>query len=341
MFTSIRTDQAIEQFLINSGFSTSQYDLDTGITTIPFALFEKGTKAGHYLNQLVQAEDGNLYQTEEGIVRFQNRQAWDNFPYFNVQRVISTSQVLESRTPNTSHLINVVEIKSKIRQKQPEQVIYKSALTDDSLTIPGNGSREILVNFEDPILEMITPASSGTSYYVANSQADGEGTNLTSSISVTYAYKFASAAKITFSNSSSTKAYITDLNITGRPAKYIKSIYYRDKRSLSVTAYEEQPYLVENDYIQDESWANSYAQMILNDYSQPENIQELVIRAIPELQFGDLISWQGRYWRVFGINTKLDPNAGFIQTLKILQREVVSYFRIGISTIGGTDQIAP
>ncbi len=343
MFTSIRTDQAIEQFLVSSGFSTSQYDLDAGISVIPFALFEKGTKAGTYLNQLVQAENGRMYQDEEGIIRFQNRQAWDVFPYFNVQRVITTSQVIDARTPDTSHLINVVEVKSKVRAKQPEQIIFRSA-TGDGLPVQATSTKEVFMNFEDPVLSMTTPSATGTaSYFKANSSIDGTGTDLTSSISVQRVSRFARAAKIIFYNSSATDAYITELVVTGRPAKLIKDIYYRDQRGISVTAYEEQPYLVENDYIQDESWADSYAQLILNDFSQPENIQELVIRAIPELQFGDLISWQGKYWRVFGISTKLDPHAGFIQTIKILQRNeatTTSYFRIGISVIGGNDKIA-
>ena len=108
-----------------------------------------------------------------------------------------------------------------------------------------------------------------------------------------------------------------------------------------MTAYEERPYKIENDYIQSQSWANSFAQMVLNDFSDPESLQEITIRALPELQMGDLISWQGRYWRIYGIKTSISPSGGFLQTIKILQRTIVSYFRIGISTIGSTDQIAP
>jgi hypothetical protein len=81
--------------------------------------------------------------------------------------------------------------------------------------------------------------------------------------------------------------------------------------------------------------------MILNDFASPENLQKIVIKAIPELQMGDLISWQGRYWRIYDIKTTLDPSAGFIQELMLLQRTITTYFRIGISTIGGSDQIAP
>jgi len=131
------------------------------------------------------------------------------------------------------------------------------------------------------------------------------------------------------------------MTIYGRPAKVINDIYFREKRDASVTAFEERPYKIENNYINSSVWANSFANMVLDDYSQPQKLIELTIKAIPELQLGDLISWQGKYWRVWGIKSKLSAQDGFIQELKLLQRNIITYFRIGISSIGGPDGIAP
>lgn len=333
MFTSQRSDQVLEQLLIDSGFSTSQYDLDYGINIIPFGEFEVGQKFGDIIQKIVQAENGILWQDEEGIIRFQNRQAWDNYPYFNVQRIITTSQVIEARTPNADHIVNVVEVKAKPRAKQQNQLLWKLS---SPIEIQAGSDYELFVNYEDPILEVNTQPN-----LIANTESDASGTDASSSVSIKSFSQFARASKIVLRNNYSSTVFITDMSIYGRPAKVSKDIYLRAQDDSSVTAYEERPFVIENEYIGDESWANSYAQMILNDYSEPESLQELVIRAIPELQLGDLISWQGRYWRVFGINTKLDPLSGFIQELKILQRTITTYFRIGISTIGGSDQIAP
>src|SRR3990167_9558119 len=99
--------------------------------------------------------------------------------------------------------------------------------------------------------------------------------------------------------------------------------------------------MIDNQFIQNQDWADSFAEVLLEDYAQVENLQKITIRAIPELQLGDLISWQGRYWRIYDIKTSLDPGSGFIQELTMLQRTIRQYFRIGISTIGGTDKIAP
>lgn len=331
IFTGLRSDQVIENLLINSGFSTSQYDLDYGINIIPFAEFNVGDRFGDIINQIVQAENGYFWQTEEGILKFQNRQAWTNNPYNQVQRIISTSQVIEQVTPNTEHIINVVEVIAKPRAKQPNQLVWKLST---SIEVPANSTIEQFINYDDPMLSVDAPV------FVANTQSDGVGADATSFITIKK-YDFARASKLKITNSASYSVFITLMTIYGRPAKVINDIYFREKRDASVTAFEERPYKIENNYINSSVWANSFANMVLDDYSQPQKLIELTIRAIPELQLGDLISWQGKYWRVWGISSKLSAQDGFIQELKLLQRNIVTYFRIGISTIGGTDGIAP
>lgn len=333
MFTGLRTDQVIENAFTQLGMSTSQYELDYGINIIPFGLFEAGIDFWDMLNQIVQAENGYLYQDEQGIFRFENRQHWDNSPHNAVQRIIATFEVLSTKAPDYDNLINSVEVVSKVRAKQPNQLLFKLGAP---LELLSESDTTLFVDFDDPILELDTPQ-----FYSANTLESGEGSDITNSISVKSIDKFAKATKIVFSNNGSVSGFLTELSLYGRPAKVISDLYYRAQDDSSVTAYEERPFRIENNYIQNVSWANSLSQMILRDYSEPENIQEITIRAIPELQFGDLISWQGRYWRVFGINSEIRPEVGFIQKLTLLQRTVTAYFRIGLSTIGGTDRIAP
>lgn len=336
MFTGQRTDQVLTTMMETLGFTTSQYDFDYGVNVIGFGQWEVGDKFGDIADKMVKAENGHLYQDETGIVRFDNRQKWSMFPYFNVQRVISTSQVISAETPNQDHLINVVEIKAKPRAKQPEQLVWKLPVP---IELAATSDTEYFVNFDDPMLEVITPAT--PTNYVANTESDGTGTDVSASVTITTLNAFARAAKLVFTNTTSAVAYVTTLNIYGRPAKIAQDIYYRGVDASSRTAYEEQIYLINNDYIQDTTWAQSLSTIMLRDYSTPGGLQRISVRAIPELQFGDLISWQGRYWRVYGIKSQIDPGVGFVQELDILQSTIYSYFRIGISTIGGSDQIAP
>jgi hypothetical protein len=341
MFTSQTTDTVLETLMTNMGMNTAQYDLDPGINIIPFGLFEKGTRFGDIINQLVQAENGHFYQDESGIFKFENRQHWDSSPYTQVQRIILTGQVINAEAPNMDHLINVVEIKAQIKQKQPAQTIFNlPALT--FITVPGNSSLDQFFEFQDAVLQLTDPTNGGAnSYFVANSASDETGTDLTSSIQVNNLGTFAKSVKYRFTNTSSYTVYITQLVLSGRVAKHTSDLYYRQQDDSSVTAYEEQPLRIENDYIQNESWAASLSQMLLTDYSDVENLQKITIRAIPELQLGDLVSWQGRYFRIYNIAAQLNPSVGFVQELTMLQRQITSYFRIGISVVGGTDKIAP
>lgn len=341
MFTAKRTDEVLTTLFGSLGMSTAQYDLDYGINIIPFGLFEAGTRFSDIIHQLVQAENGHLYQDESGIFKFENRQHWDSSPYTQVQRIVLTGQVIEAGSPDTDHIINVVEIKAPLRQKQPLQTIFNLPSLS-FIELPPNSDTDKFFEFEDPVLALTHPSNGGAnSFYVANSANDETGTDLSSSITVINIGSFAKAVKYRFRNNSSTTAYITQFVLAGRVAKKYGDLYYRAKDDSSVTAYEEKPYQIDNPYIQNESWANSLAQLVLNDFSDPENLQKITIRALPELQMGDLVSWQGRYWRVFDIKTKLSPSDGYVQDLTLLQRTITSYFRIGISTIGGADSIAP
>jgi hypothetical protein len=331
MFTSKRTDEVIETILQNLGYSTAQYDLDYGINLIPFGLFETGSKYTDVINKLVQAEYGHFYQDEQGKLRFENRQHWTNSPYTQVQRILYTSQVLDAKQPDDHQIINVVEVKAKPRAKQPNQLVFTLS---GPITLAASASTEYWINFDDPMLSIDTPV------YVANTASDASGTDSTASVTNTI-YKFAKSAKIKFNNTLAYPVYITAMTIYGRPAKVYQDVYARVQDDSSVTAYEERHYQIENEYIGDALWANQIGQMIVDDFSEPQNLQEITIRAIPELQMGDLVSWQGRYWRIFGIKTSVSPGTGFVQTLKLLQRTIATYFRIGISTIGGSDKIAP
>lgn len=341
MFTGQRTDQVMATLLGTMGMNTAQYDLDTGINIIPFGIFDKGASMQNIFNDLAQAEYGHVYMDESGILKFRNRQWGDTSPYNAVQKIILTGQVISAEAPNDDHIINVVEVRSKVYQKQPSQTVFNlPPLT--FITVPASSSLVQFFEFQDPILQLTDPTNGGAnSYYIANTASDGSGTDSTSSIQIANMGTFAKAVKYRFTNTSTSTLYITQLVMAGRAAISPTDIYVRNRDDSSVTAYEEQVYPIENDYIQNQDWANSLSQLILSDFSDPENLQKITIRAIPELQLFDLISWQGRYWRVYNIRAQLDPSVGFVQELTLLQRNITTYFRIGVSTIGSSDKLAP
>lgn len=334
MYTGITTDQAIKKMFILQGMSTAQFRLDPGINTIPFFYYDTSANyLSDVLNTLVQSENGHLYQDETGIFRFENRQHWDSAPYTQVQKIITTSMVIDAQAPNDDHIVNIVQVDVNTLEKQSGATLY--TLSTPIVLEPGNNT--VMVNFANPTMQANAPT------YAANANSDGSGSDMTGNVSITSTNVYAQSATYTFHNSSATVAYLTSMTITGRQAipanNTTQIIESRDNES--VTAFQEQILTINNPYIQNPSWAASLGQVIANTYGKPESLQIITIRAIPELQIGDLISWQGIQWRIWDIKAKLDPSTGFIQDLSLLKRDTsATYFRIGISTIGSLDRIA-
>lgn len=347
VFTAVSTDTVIESLFTQLGMSTAQYNLDPGINVIQFAAIEKGAAFGNVINDLVESENGHLYQDEEGKLRFENRQHWDSSPHNTVQRIVLTGQVINAEAPDDDHIINSVEIKVPVRSKAINQKLWSLSAP---VLVLANSTKEIFADFTDddgplPVLEVTAPTyvASGatTSAYATNVLEDNSGTTNDAAISLKSFSQFVTSYKMVFQNTSTQNTYITALELWGRPAKVTSEVYTRRERDASVTAYEERPITIENRFIQNQDWADSFAEVLLEDFADIENLQTITIRAIPSLQLGDLISWQGNHWRVFNIRAKLDADNGFTQELKLLQRTIKDYFRIGISTIGGTSKIAP
>jgi hypothetical protein len=328
LFTSVTTDTIIETFLQSSGMATSQYDLDTGLNTIPFTILESGARFADIINDLVAAENGHMFQDEQGVFRFWNRQHFNNSPFNAAIETIHTSQVINAEAPNEDHIINVVEVTGSIWKKRSAQTIFTLG---DSVPILSGINTEVFASLDDPVLQVTSQTVAG------NTKADGSG----SSFTVTVVSRTVFAQSVKYVLLASGTGYVTQLDITGRSAIADEELYIREIDGSSRTAYEEKVLSVDNRYIQDRDWATSLSQMILDAYSEPENIQKITIRAMPHLQLGDLVSWQGRDWRIFSIRATLNPSGGFNQELIMLKRDYSTYFTIGISTIGSTDKIAP
>lgn len=334
MYTGITTDKAIEKLFLQYGMSTSQYELDPGLNTIPFVYYDPTAFLSDILNYLVQSENGQLYQDEMGIFRFENRQHWHNSPYTDVQKIVLTGQVIDAQGPADDHIVNVAQITLNTLVKQSGANLY--TLISPVTLYPGKNT--VAVNFNNPVMQANTPS------ITANSASDGSGSDQTSHVSITSQTVYSETGYYVLTNNSSSTIYLTAMTITGRQAvaAYDTAQVVETQDNESVTAYQQQVLAVNNPFIQDPIWAASLGQIIVNTFGKPESLQIITIKAMPRLQIGDLISWQGKQWRIWDIKSKLDPSAGFTQDLSLLNRGVpATYFTIGISTIGGTDEIAP
>lgn len=352
IYEDYRIDQIISAlFQSVAGLLPSQFSLDTATTTIPFAYFKKESTLGDALRELVEAELGALYMDENGVPRFENRTNWNS-----KSRVwgFDKSQVIEISTPADDKIINVVTVKARPRSVQANQLLWESA---QAIELPPNSTTEVFANFKDeygdlPVTSVDAPAyltSATTSLYATNTDRDGAGATMNSSVSLSADDQFSTAYRMEFTNSSSQTIFLTQLEVWARPAKVTNDIFLRLEDTTSIgtnrEGYDERIFEIENDYIQDEGAANTLAQMILTDWSQANATRNMLVKGLPQLQIGDVVGYKdlkvNESYFTTRINGIIDKGSGFRQTIQVSKRTMQQYFRIGISTIGGTDVIGP
>ncbi len=349
MYVDMRTDEIISELLQGAGVLTSQMDLDYGSVIIPFAYFKKGSKRGDALAEIAEAELGNISISESGRPTFQNRTNWnDNTTSWTFDK----TNILERGTGSTDDIINVVEVYSQARAVMAKQKLWELSSAQE---IKAGETIEIFADFKDdygalPVTTLDDPVyitSADTSKYATNQKSDGSGPALNTYITLDSVSLFSTSAKLTFTNSYTTSVFITQLELFATPAKVQNDLYIRvaDDTSVGVwDGYQEKVYKIENNYIQDETAANSIAQIILSDRASDHDQLSLLAKGVPQLQISDVVTWDetdetADYFvtRISGVlNT-----SGFRQQLTVSKRTIESYFRIGISTIGGSDKLGP
>lgn len=347
IYVDQRSDEIISSLLQTAGLITSQFSLDTGTVIIPFAYFKKGSRVGDALREIVEAELGTLYMDENGVIRFENRTTWASHSQV---WGLDKSNVLDISTPNDDNLVNVVEVYSNAREVQANQKLWELS---NATEIPANSSITIFADFKDdygelPVTNVDTPAyitSATTSLYATNADRDGNGDTYSANVSLTDSAQFSTTYMMTFTNTASVPVFLTQLELWATPAKVMSEIYVRESNSPSIDQYEErEPHKIKNDYIQDESAAESIAQIVLQDLAELDDQRRLQVKGVPQLQVGDVIRYTDEVTADTYFVTRIAGvlnSEGFKQTLLVTKRTINVYFRIGISTIGGTDQIAP
>lgn len=355
MYVDYRTDEIISAVLETAGLSTTQFDLDTGGVIIPFAFFKKGSKVGDALREIAEAELGNISMDENGVIRFQNRTNWaDNTSVWTFDK-----ESVHDRKNVGGSIINVVEVYSQARAVQAKQKLYESdgvVQFSDRTNFLGPGeTKSVFIDFKDdygalPVTSADDPDyvdSATTSLYATNEKEDGTGATRSGDIALVSTDLFSTAMKLTFENTGDYAVYLTRLEVFATPAKVVNDVYIRETDPTSVgdrDGYEERVKVIENDFIQDAVAATSIAKIIIADRGEDDDQQDLLVKGVPQLQIGDVVTYedenQNDDYFTTGINGILN-SSGFRQKLRLSKRVINSYFRIEISSIGGSDQIAP
>lgn len=341
MFVSQRTDEVIQSLFEFVGLTAGQLDLDIGFTTVPFIYFPKGTKLGDALTKLLQAEDGRLFLSEQGVITFRNRQSYDSGSVYSFNAYQSID---DQRTKVQDNIINVVQIKGKIRAVQPKQHYWR---LQSAIEIPAGGTVEIWADFQDPVTSIDDPVyidNAPTSYFkVETASFDGFANSVNVTLIDTELY--ATSYKMTFSNSAAVTLFITDLQLFVTPAVVTNDVYIREEDTNSVEEFDERLLEINNDFFQDQTEARSKALVILADQADFGGLDQVEVKGNMALQMGDTVTVDvfgriGQY-KITRIMNRIMLPGRYTQVLSLRQFEPRSYFTIGVSLIGGTDQIRP
>lgn len=344
--SDVRTDEALAEIFNRFGISEDAYSLRAGINTIPFLFLESDSSVGDALHKIMEAEGGELYIDEMGIIRFSPRIGDGRGPLFT----FNNSNVISYAPSDDTHIINHVIIKSAIREVQDSQPIFFGSGTagDATLTsrllVPSGGTAEQPITLSDPLSNFNEPTLgvSGSDSWFTAQNIDGDSVG--SGVSVSDSSLTAANLILTFENTNPFNVYIDALEVWGSPAKVIDNIVYEalDQNSINQNGY--YVYEINNDLFGSESHCESFAYSILNTYAQPGTIIDMKVKGDYALQLGDVV-WldlddiSGAF-RIMEHSTSVSTG-GVEQTMKVERYETRDFFTLDLSLLDGTDILQP
>lgn len=353
-FVNKSVDYIITQLLIEQGFSGSQYSIETSLS-MPLSYYNpNGRKVLDMFQELVEAEAALMFVSENGIITFWNRQHLNNNR--TSQWTFNYSNVTDIKWANTP-IINDVKVVAKPFKVMGKTLVWTNGQT---ITLAPNTSTDVFADFQDAVgafpvvsLDPLLPLSSATSSeYTTNYNSDGSGGDAGSAVSLSSSYLFGSSYKMTFTNTSPSNVYITKLELYGVPAK-VQVLDTQEVQDLTSQANyginpnnTADPLEIDNNVIQNTSAAYSLAYVIVKQYATPMARLILPAFAVPQLQIGDAVTvnildtGDSLLCFIVGITTKLAGN-NIVQEFEVEQRPTYNYFTIGVSKIGGSDNLSP
>lgn len=342
---NVTVDVVLAAIFTQFGISPSSYSLAKGRNIIPFLFFEKGSDAGTAIRGMMQAEGGNLWIDEQGIIRLEPRllQIMDPVMTFD------DSNVVDAFSVGDDQIINYIKIISEVRAVQPYQVVASTARepgapwrpSGDPFVIPANSTRDYPIDLEDPCLTVVEPdfgEGSNVSWFTA---IDAAG-NPVSNVSVVSSDLNTNQFITTIQNDNSFPVEIDQIELWGEPARVVNTINFKAKDQDSIDKYEEQVLDITNNYFGSLTNCDSFARTILDAYSENDPVIQMTVKGDYSLQLGDIInvnvrSFVGQY-KVTSIANVLSPYSCVIKASRYNPR---SWFTFDVSIFDGTDVFAP
>lgn len=297
---NVTTDEVIEAIFTQFGISPLSYSLKKGRNKIPFVFFNKDKNAGEAIRELMQAEGGNLWIDEQGIIRFEPRLNEPSSPVM----VFDESNIIDIEGTGESEIINWVKIKSDVRKVQPFQSVVSNTRepdqefqpSDNGFVIQANSSRPYSADLPDPCLTVEQPtigekASGSWITFVTLA-----GVPVGSNVSITGSSLTNNQFVVFIQNNNSFPIQVDESDIWGEPALIVDTIRYEAKDQDSIDEYEPQVLDIQNDFFQNYSNCDSFAETIVDAYKDYSPVISIDCKGDLSLQLGDIIDVDARLY---------------------------------------------
>ncbi|HAL17317.1 MAG TPA: hypothetical protein DCP32_11390 [Anaerolineaceae bacterium] len=254
--------------------------LETGIAELAY-WWADGEKSRTAIQSLVDANFGAFFVAADGKAKFYTR----NHVSISVVTVAEADLKREVVVPQPWEVVrNKIQIIAHPLAAQSISDLWRMGDT------PGIGPGEtltIFANFEYggkscPAINVINPVA--TTDYLANTQSDGLGTNLTGSLAVTSTV-FSKTAKLDVTNNSSELVYPIMLKIRGNAVIEIGAGTVEAQDGASQTAYGKRSFNLDNPWVQNVNTAQAFANYIKANIALPRAFPQVQLEGRPDIQF--------------------------------------------------------
>lgn len=318
MMRDARTDEVIAEIFNQLNIDPMTYNLEQGKNIIPFVYFDSDKSVGNALRELIQAENGRMWQDELGVIQFQARRtnafAYDTGMKFDATNILSLTPSRDAR------IVNTVNISAEIRRVEPQQQVfigtndkgYQSAAKDDPYRVPANGQATVWLQFDDPVWTALSPIFNGNVNQSRFTAVTLSGTKVNSGISAVGTL-FAKTYKVVFTNTTASAVSISSIVILGQPAKLIggqnTEYFAYDDSSVAKFGNLTQE-ITDNSCFGSPDNLRAYGQNLLSRYADYNRQVVLRVKGDPSLQLGDGVAveyeqFQG-YYEVVAISNAID-----------------------------------
>ena len=346
MLRDVRTDEVIKVILEQFDLGPSQYKLQKGKNIIPFVLLRKDNKVDEYLRKIVQAENGTLYQDEQGIINFITKS-----DVIGKQPVMlfGKHNIVSIKSDFDNSIINSVQIKAELSKIENGQSIftlendngYKEASNKDAYRVKPKSTLEFWVDFNRIAWSVIPLVFNGTMNNSWFTCLNHEGRRCTRGVNASMDV-FPESAKIKIINDRDDFVSVNKLELRGKAIRK-DEIEYTAVDQDSIDRFGTSNLEVsDNNFFGSLKSCEEFAKEVIHNYSEYSTIIEMNVIGDPSLQLNDIITVDYKYPGTYIITSlSFSWSTGLLETvIKARKCEVLSPFILNKSKLNSPDRLS-